>query len=85
MIDFPCVRVLYFATARTAAGTGEETWATTSPLSAEAFWAEALRRHPDLTPHRPSIRLARNEVYLNPGELLQPEDEVALIPPVSGG
>ncbi|GAB4247977.1 MAG: molybdopterin converting factor subunit 1 [Candidatus Methylacidiphilales bacterium] len=79
------MKVLYFASARTAAGLGEETWQTDTPLSLEMFWQEAIRRHPNLAPLRPSTRLARNADYLQPGELLHPNDEVALIPPVSGG
>ena len=34
---------------------------------------------------RSSVRLARNGEYARPDERFEPNDEVALIPPVSGG
>jgi MoaE-MoaD fusion protein len=79
------MRVLYFAGAADAAGLREETWDPPGPVTAEAFWAWALARHPTLAPLRPACRLARNHAYVAPGESLQPSDEVAILPPVSGG
>ena len=79
-------RVLYFATARGASGVAEE-WMEMSEgtLSAEDLWTELLRRHPKLGPLRAAVRLARNREYLGEGELFAAGDEIAVIPPVSGG
>jgi sulfur carrier protein ThiS len=53
--------------------------------SADVFWTELLKLHPEITPTRPGIRLARNGEFLCDNERIEPGDEVALIPPVSGG
>ena len=79
------MRILFFAQARLATGHPEEHWETTTPLSPEDFWAKLIRRHPGLAQLRSSCRLARNGRFLNPGETLQPGDEMAVLPPVSGG
>jgi molybdopterin converting factor small subunit len=48
--------------------------------------AEALyERFPALAPYRSVVRLARNQVYVDPAEPLRPGDEIALITPTSGG
>jgi molybdopterin converting factor small subunit len=54
-------------------------------MSPDDFWVQLLERHPAIEPLRPSIRLARDGEFLVPGARLQPGDEIALIPPVSGG
>lgn len=77
--------VLYFAQARRVAGLAAETIETTGPLDSARLWQELLRRHPDLAVLAPAIRLARNGAFAAPDALFQPGDEVALIPPVSGG
>lgn len=79
------MRVVYFAGAAAAAGLREEFWETRDPISEGEFWDWAVARHPALGALRHACRLARNQVYLEPGESLHPEDEVAVLPPVSGG
>ena len=77
--------LLYFAQARRVTGVPSETLAAPSPLTADQLWAEILRRHPDLALLHPVIRLARNGEFAAPDTLFHPDDEIALIPPVSGG
>lgn len=48
-----------------------------------AFWTALHARFPDMTTDR--VRLARGDAFLSPDEPLHPGDEIALIPPVSGG
>jgi sulfur-carrier protein len=80
------LRVLFFATARQAAGCGETTiGCETGGISEAVFWERLLVDFPALGPLRDSIRLARNFEYLGAGEHFSPGDEAALIPPVSGG
>lgn len=79
------MKVVFFAQIATAAGSREEHWAAAEPLSMDAFWAELERRHPGLGKFRTSCRVARNFEYCAPDDTLRPGDEVALIPPVSGG
>ncbi len=77
--------LLYFAQARRITGLPSETLATNGPLTADQLWAEILRLHPDLALLHPVVRLARNGEFAAPDALFHPSDEVALIPPVSGG
>lgn len=79
------MRILYFSQSRAAAGVAEETIAVASPLDEVALRDLLERRHPALAGQRAITRLARNGAFTRPGELFHDEDEVALIPPVSGG
>lgn len=77
--------LLYFAQARRVTGIPSETFSPAAPLDADELWSEILRRHPDLALLRPVIRLARNGEFAGSDARFLPGDEVALIPPVSGG
>jgi molybdopterin converting factor small subunit len=44
-----------------------------------------LKQFPALAAHRASVRLARNWEYAAPDVRFANTDEVALLPPVSGG
>ncbi len=41
--------------------------------------------YPELEPQFKAIMMARNGSYCKENQLLQPDDEIAFIPPVSGG
>ena len=77
--------LLYFAQARRISGLASETLPGTAPLTADQLWHEILQRHPDIALLHPVIRLARNGEFSTPDTLFLPGDEIALIPPVSGG
>jgi molybdopterin converting factor small subunit len=79
------MRILMFAHLRDAAGVAEISWRVTRPLGVEELWRRLLEECPALRPHRPAVRLARNWEYTAPDEVFSDADEVALIPPVSGG
>lgn len=81
----PTVRMLAFAGARDIIGTGELTWDLDRPCTASELLADVCRKFPDLAPYRPSIRIAVNGSYSDPGDPVVAGDEVALIPPVAGG
>jgi len=49
------------------------------------FWTMLGKAYPALVSQQKTARLARREIYLQDGELLHPGDEIAVIPPVSGG
>src|SRR4029077_1944652 len=51
----------------------------------EDAWTEMARRYPGLAPHRPFVRPARNGAYAAWDVVLADGDEVAFLPPVSGG
>ncbi len=78
------MRVLFFA--QLAAATGcRECEIRCGELEADALWDQLLARYPALAGFRGSVRLARNSEYAAPDARFTDTDEVALIPPVSGG
>jgi molybdopterin converting factor subunit 1 len=79
------MRVLYFAQTRRLTGIASETLPVSAPLSSAALWELLLAQHPALAPLRAVTRLARNGEFASADALFAPDDEVALIPPVSGG
>lgn len=79
------MKVLYFAQAASLAGCREEEWTTPGIRSLEDFWAEAIHRHPRLSALRGQCRVASGNKYVESGDSLQENEEVAVIPPVSGG
>lgn len=79
------MRVVYCAQAGMLAGRTTEEWPVSGLLAQEDFWAEALRRHPQLAALRPLCRLACGGSYATAGEMLNSAEEIAVIPPVSGG
>ncbi len=79
------MRILFFAQLKDATGCPEIEWADAGGLSAEQLWERLLREFPKLDGHRSCVRLARNGAYARADEQFESGDEVALIPPVSGG
>jgi molybdopterin synthase catalytic subunit len=79
------IRVRLFAIQRELAGAREVPIELEPGATIEAAWAAVVERHPVLGPGRPSVRFARNGEYADPGTTLADGDEVAIIPPVSGG
>jgi molybdopterin converting factor small subunit len=77
--------VLYFAHARRITGVSQETVLAEAALPASALWDLLVERHPGLGPLRASSRLARGNDFIPADALLQSDDEIAVIPPVSGG
>ena len=85
MIMTPTLRVLAFGPVRTHLGVTRLEVACAGPISSDELWARILARHPVLETLRPSVRLARQGEFLAADALLHPGEEIALIPPVSGG
>lgn len=79
------MRILFFAQLKDATGCDSAELKAASALNTEQFWAELLKQFPKLAAHRKSVRLARNQEYARPDVRFMDGDEVALIPPVSGG
>lgn len=78
------VTVRFFAAAAAATGRREASgdWAG---LTAGDLLAKLAAEHPRLQPLIPALSLAVNREYVEPGYRLSDGDELALIPPVSGG
>ena len=79
------VRVRLFAIQRELAGAKEIPLELPPGTTVEDAWAAVVARHPVLAPGRPSLRFARNGDYAEATTPLADGDEVAFIPPVSGG
>lgn len=79
-------RVLFFGAVRQAVKCDEASIiCESSPVNAEALWKILLRQYPVLASLKASTRMARNHEYLPADGLVSDGDEIALIPPVSGG
>ena len=70
---------------REQAGTRQVDLELPPGATVEDAWQALVQRHPVLASGRDSVRFARNGEYADPGDSLEPGDEVACIPPVSGG
>ena len=79
------MRVLFFAQLKDVTGCDTVEIAVPVPLDNGQLWGELLRRFPGLAAHRGNVRLARNWDYTGPETTFSGSDEIALIPPVSGG
>jgi MoaE-MoaD fusion protein len=79
------VRVRLFAIQRELAGEREVPLELDAGATVESAWQALVARYPVLAPGRSSVRFARNGEYVEPSEELADGDEVACIPPVSGG
>ena len=79
------VRARLFAVQRELAGTRDVRLALPEGATVEDAWDEVVRQFQVLAPGRPYLRFARNGEYTGPATRLNDGDEVAFIPPVSGG
>jgi molybdopterin synthase catalytic subunit len=79
------VRVRLFAIQRELAGAREIRFELADGSDVEAAWTALVAAHPVLAPGRASVRFARNGDYAESTTRLADGDEVAMIPPVSGG
>ena len=79
------VRVRLFAIQREIAGTREVGLDLPAGSTIQDAWAALVALHPRLAPGRPSVRFALNTEYADADAVLGDGDELAIIPPVSGG
>ncbi len=79
------IAVRTFAAYRQAIGQGELTLDLPAGTTPGHVWNTLLHRYPDLRRFPPPARFAVNDEFVGPEHPLGERDEVALIPPVSGG
>jgi molybdopterin synthase catalytic subunit len=79
------VRVRLFAIQRELAGTREVALDLVDGATVELAWQALVALHPVLAPGRASVRFAQNGEYADAATALADGDELAVIPPVSGG
>jgi molybdopterin synthase catalytic subunit len=79
------VRIRLFAIQRELAGTREHILDLPDGSTVGDAWDGLVASFPALAPGRASVRFARNGAYADADTPLSEGDEVAMIPPVSGG
>ena len=79
------VRVLFFGVLKELVGRSEEALETGPGATVASVWESYAERFATLRDKRSSILFARNREFSGPETPLQEGDEVAFLPPVSGG
>lgn len=79
------VKVLFWASLRDCTGVSEAELILPEGARESTFWSCLLSGYPALGPYRSFCRIAVNSVYAGEEWEFHDGDEVALIPPVSGG
>ena len=78
------MRILLFAHLKDVVGQAQIELVT-GEVDSDGLWRQLLAVCPTLERFRGSVRLARNAEYVSQDATFRDADEVALIPPVSGG
>ncbi len=81
----PAIRILYFASVAERLGMREEVYPLPVSLSIEGLKRFLSEKHPLLKEPLQHCRIALNQEFVEGNPMLRPGDEVAIIPPVSGG
>ncbi|MGP8242931.1 MAG: molybdopterin converting factor subunit 1 [Bryobacteraceae bacterium] len=79
------VRVLFFGKLRDMAGRAEEETEIAEGADLAAVFAAYAARYPAIDALRGRIAMARNQEFAEPSARLAEGDEIAFLPPVSGG
>ena len=79
------IKVLYFATLKQQAGVASEFVSVAKDASLDDLLSALAALHPAIEASLPSAVLAVNREFTDRSRRLQPGDEVAVFPPVSGG
>lgn len=79
------VTVRLFARLREITGRSELTLELPDGYDARALWDDLANEYPGLSPYSTSVSCAVNEEYAKFTARLEDGDEVAFLPPVSGG
>ena len=79
------IKVLLFGAAADRAGTREIELPVDEGMTLAEIWSLLAGRHPDLAPMRDTLAFAVNGEYARGDAGVSPGDEVAVLPPVSGG
>jgi molybdopterin converting factor subunit 1 len=79
------VTVRLFARLRDVAGAGDFEREAPPAATIRTIWESLAREHPGLEPYGASISSARNAEYAQMDTPVADGDEIAFLPPVSGG
>lgn len=79
------IKLRFFASVRERLGMAEAHWQGSDHETVGTFWEAFKRNHPELAIMEHSLAFAVNQEYVDKDHPLKDNDELALIPPVSGG
>ncbi|XP_065880413.1 molybdopterin synthase sulfur carrier subunit [Euphorbia lathyris] len=79
------IKVLFFARAREVTGLSEMPLAVSSGTTTNECLNKLVAKFPGLDEIRSCIVLALNEEYATESTVVKEKDELAIIPPISGG
>ena len=79
------LKVLFFGRLKEILGHPEESITSADATTIEQLFALYTARHPELAKFRPSLVASRNQEFAAWDTPLNSGDEVAFLPPVSGG
>jgi molybdopterin converting factor subunit 1 len=79
------VNVKFFAVTRDIVGTHQLVFNLNEGSTTNDLFEHLVKQYPKFSEWKPFIRVAVNQEYVTQEIILTDEDEVALIPPVSGG
>jgi molybdopterin converting factor subunit 1 len=79
------VKILLFASFRETVGASEGTLNVKPNAKLSDVWQTLIEEHPRLAPHSGTAAFAINGTYAKPDERVSEGDEIAFLPPVSGG
>ncbi len=79
------VTVRLFARLRDIAGAADLDRELPDRATARALWDGLVADFPEFEPYRPTVSVAVNEEYARMNATLADGDDIAFLPPVSGG
>lgn len=79
------VKVLFFGAARDAAGTSEDAISTAFPGTVGAVKEAVFSKYTRVSLFGKSLMVSVNQVYATDRTTINDQDEIAFLPPVSGG
>jgi molybdopterin converting factor subunit 1 len=79
------LKVLFFGRLKEIVGRAEDSIESASAATIEQLFALYSARNPELAKYRSSLVASRNQEFAAWDTPLHPGDEVAFLPPVSGG
>lgn len=79
------MKILLFAAARQRVGAHSIELEVAVPTSVISLRSEIAKQYPDLASLLASSRIAANQKFMDENAILDGSEEVAIIPPVSGG
>jgi molybdopterin converting factor subunit 1 len=79
------VTVQLFARLRELAGTERLDVHVPDGATVRDVWSQTARQHPSLAPYASAVSFAVNADFAKPSRVVHEGDDIAFLPPVSGG